>query len=56
MHDSLLAIERLLRAQVNIRRSKIWESEKQKLLGILRDWNLCFDEYVCRIAKKLPEN
>ena len=30
----------------NIGRSKIWECEKQKLLGIVIDRNLCFDEYI----------
>ena len=36
----------------NIGRSKIWESEKQKLLGILIDWNLRFDEYILSQCKK----
>ena len=27
-----------------MRRDKTWESEKQKLLGILIDRNLCFEE------------
>ena len=40
----------------NIGKSKIWGSEKQKLLGILIDQNLRFDEYICHSAKKLAEN
>ena len=36
----------------NIRRSKIWESEKQKLLGIVIDRNLRFDEYILSQWKK----
>ena len=35
----------------NISRSKLWESEKQKLLGIVIDQNLCFDEYMSRCKK-----
>ena len=30
----------------NIGQTKIWESRKQKLLGIIFDRNLRFDEYV----------
>ena len=36
----------------NIERGKIWESEKQKLLGIVIDRNLCFDEYILSQRKK----
>ena len=36
----------------NIRRGEIWESEKQKLLGIVIDWNLCSDEYILSQCKK----
>ena len=36
----------------NIGRSKIWESEKQKLLGIVIDRNLRFDEYFLPQCKK----
>ena len=35
----------------NISRSKLWESEKQKLLGIVIDRNLCFDEYMSQCKK-----
>ena len=40
----------------NISRSKIWGSEKQKLLGIVKDWNLHFDEYILSQCKKLAES
>ena len=30
----------------NFERSKIWESEKQKLLGIVMDWNIWIYEYM----------
>ena len=40
----------------NIERSKIWESEKQKLLGIVIDWNLRFDEYILSQRKKAGRN
>ena len=36
----------------NIEQTKIWESRKQKLLGIIIDRNLCFDEYVWNQCKK----
>ena len=36
----------------NIGRSKIWQSEKQKLLGIVVDRNLRFDEYILSRCKK----
>ena len=36
----------------NIGWSKILESEKQKLLGFVRDWNLHFDEYILSQCKK----
>ena len=36
----------------NIRRSKIWESEKQKPLGIVIDRNLHSDEYILTQCKK----
>ena len=36
----------------NIEQTKIWESRKQKLLGIIIDRNLCFDEYVLNQCKK----
>ena len=37
---------------VNIGQSKIWESRKQKLLGIIIDRNLRFDEYILNQCKK----
>ena len=37
----------------NIGRSKNWESEKQKLLGIVIDRNLRFDEYILSRCKKV---
>lgn len=40
----------------NIGRSKNCKSEKQKLLGILRDRNLCFDEYILLDSKKAGSN
>ena len=36
----------------NIRKSKIWESEKEKLLGIVTDRNLCFHEHILSQCKK----
>ena len=36
----------------NIGRSTIWEIEKQKLLGIVIDWNLRFEEYISSQRKK----
>ena len=36
----------------NIRKSEIWESEKQKLLGIAIDRNLRFDEHIFSQCKK----
>ena len=36
----------------NIGQTKIWESRKQKLLGIIIDRNLCFGEYVLNQCKK----
>ena len=36
----------------NIGQTKIWESRKQKLLGIIVDRNLLFDEYVLNQCKK----
>ena len=36
----------------NIGQIKIWESEKQNLLGILIDWNLRFVEYILSQCKK----
>ena len=36
----------------NIGSSKIWESEKQKLLGTVIDRNLRFDEYILSQCKK----
>ena len=36
----------------NIGRSKTWENEKQKLLGIVIDRNLRFDEYILPKCKK----
>ena len=36
----------------NIGRRRIWESEKQKLLGIVIDRNLRFDEYILSQCKK----
>ena len=36
----------------NIGRSKIWESEKQELLGIAIDRNWRFDEYILSRCKK----
>ena len=35
--------------------TKIWESNKQKLLGVVIDRNLNFDEYVLDLSKKLVE-
>ena len=32
--------------------TKIWESNKQKLLGVVIDRNLSFDEYVFVLCKK----
>ena len=32
--------------------TKIWESDKQKLLGVVIDRNLNFDEYVFDLCKK----
>ena len=34
---------------------KIWESSKQKLLGVLIDRNLKFDEYVSSLCDKVRE-
>ena len=31
---------------------KIWERSKQKLLGVVIDWDLSFDEYVSSLYKK----
>ena len=39
----------------SIGRSKIWESEKQKFLGIVIDRNLRFGEYILSQCKKLAE-
>ena len=36
--------------------TKIWESNKQKLLGVVIDRNLNFDEYILDYIKKLVEN
>ena len=36
-------------------KNKICESEKQKLLGILIDQSVRFDEYILQMAKKLAE-
>ena len=36
----------------NIGSSKMWESEKEKLLGIVIDRNLHFDEYILSQCKK----
>ena len=36
----------------NVGKTKIWESKQQKLLGILTDWDLKFDEYVLSQCKK----
>ena len=38
--------------RINIRQNKIWESRKQKLLGIITDRNLRFEEYVLNQCKK----
>ena len=38
--------------RANIGQNKIWESRKQKLLGITIDRHLCFDEYVLNRCKK----
>ena len=35
-----------------ISETKIWESNKQKLLGVVIDRNLNFDEYVFDLCKK----
>ena len=40
----------------NIGRSKDWESEKQKLFGIVIDRNLRFDGYVLSQCKKQAES
>ena len=40
----------------NIGQAKIWESRKQKLLGIITDRNLRFGEYVWINAKRLVES
>ena len=40
----------------NIGQAKIWESIKQKLLGIIIDRNLRFDEYVLNNAKRQVES
>ena len=37
----------------NIGQTKIWESRKQKLLGIIIDRNLRFDEYVLNQCRKV---
>ena len=37
---------------VNIGETKIWESNKQKLLGVVIDRNLNFNEYVFNLCKK----
>ena len=37
---------------VNVGETKIWESKQQKLLGILIDRDLKFDEYVLSQCKK----
>ena len=36
----------------NIGGTKIWESNKQKLLDVIIDRNLNFDEYVFHLCKK----
>ena len=36
--------------------TKIWESNKRKLFGVVIDRNLNFDEYVFDLCKKLEEN
>ena len=42
---------------VRIGELKIWESSKQKLLGVLIDINLSFIQYVSSLSvKKLAEN
>ena len=33
-------------------KQKIWESKKQKLLGVEIDRTLCFDEYIASLSKK----
>ena len=38
--------------RANIGQNKIWESRKQKLLGIIIDRHLCFDGYVLNQCKK----
>ena len=38
--------------RVNIGETKIWESNKQKLLGVVIDRNLNFNEYVFNLCKK----
>ena len=40
----------------NIGRVKIWKSEKQKLLRIVIDWKLRFDEYILSQSKKAGRN
>ena len=40
----------------NIGKTKIWEIRKQKLLGIIIDRNLRFDEYVLNQCKKAGRN
>ena len=37
---------------IAIGQTKILESRKQKLLGVIIDRNLCFDEYVLNQCKK----
>ena len=40
----------------NIGKTKIWEFRKKKLLGIIIDRNLSFDEYVLNQCKKAGRN
>ena len=46
-HDELL--------WANIGTSKIWESGKQKLSGVVIDWNLRFREYTLQDCQDLPQ-
>ena len=39
-----------------IGQTKIWESKKQKLLGVVIDRQLNFDEYLNRFVKKLEKS
>ena len=36
----------------NVGQSKIWESEKQKLLGVIIDKHLKFEEHILKECKK----